>query len=134
MEKMKPIIITILMVFILASCKQEEVVYEPIKKTGNENTQQAPEEFVEVTEESNLPQNSNQTQEESSERNFNIRVTATSLNVRSEAAPNAAILQSVQQNQELTVEATVQDADGKDWYRIRIPETNNTGYIIAEFT
>lgn len=144
MGKMKPIIMSVLMIFLLAACQQEEVVYEPIKKTGKENIEQAVEETKEEAseetneeasevEEENPEQESGEMEEEVSQENFEIRIITTTLNVRSEPEPDAPIIRSVQRNEQFTVEAVEQDGDGEYWYRIRLSETNSVGYIISEF-
>ena len=136
MGKMKPIIMSVLMIFLLAACQQEEVVYEPIKKTGKENIEQAVEETKEEAsevEEENPVQESGEMEEELSQENFEIRIITTTLNVRSEPEPDAPIIRSVQRNEQFTVEAVEQDGDGEYWYRIRLSETNSVGYIISEF-
>ncbi|MCR4715681.1 MAG: SH3 domain-containing protein [Lachnospiraceae bacterium] len=63
------------------------------------------------------------------------KVTADSLNVRSEASVNSTLLVSIPKGKKLTIEKTVTNKEKEKWYQISVNYNNTTylGYVMAKY-
>lgn len=125
------------MVMILASCQlSQEEEYVPVKETGKNvvvtTDKGESSETKEAPEESATNENKEEKTEESGTAS-EVRVTVTSLNIRSQMNSNSMVLVTVPQGEVLKVLGREKDGSGVEWVHVENKDASARGYVAAEF-